>query len=87
MVITALDRKLLRDLSHMKGQVVTIALVVACGIAAFITFFGAYRSLRSAERTYYEAQRFADVFATCKRAPRELEATIAAIPGVGALET
>jgi putative ABC transport system permease protein len=87
MVITALDRKLLRDLSRMKGQVVTIALVVACGVAAFVTFLGAYRSLRFAEREYYEVQRFADVFASCTRAPRELEATIAEIPGVGQVET
>ena len=33
-VVSALDRKLLRDLSTMRGQVITIALVVACGIAS-----------------------------------------------------
>jgi putative ABC transport system permease protein len=87
MVISALDRKLLRDLGRMKGQVVTIALVVACGIAAFVTFVGAYGSLRRAEREYYESQRFADVFASCTRAPRELEASIEKIPGVGQVET
>ena len=32
----ALDRKLARDLWAMKTQVVSIALVIACGIGAFI---------------------------------------------------
>jgi putative ABC transport system permease protein len=67
-VIPALTRKLLRDLTRMWAQVLTIALVVACGVATFITFFGAYRTLRWSERDYYEQQRFADVFARCVRA-------------------
>lgn len=87
MVISALNRKLLRDLSRMKGQVLTIALVVACGVAAFVTFFGAYRSLRTSERGYYERTRFADVFASCTRAPRELEPLLSQTPGVSVVET
>ena len=31
-----LDRKLIRDLLHLWGQVIAIALVVACGIAIFV---------------------------------------------------
>jgi hypothetical protein len=30
----ALDKKLIRDLSHLRGQIIAIALVVACGIAS-----------------------------------------------------
>jgi putative ABC transport system permease protein len=32
----ALDRKLFRDLVHFRGQLLAIALVVACGIATFV---------------------------------------------------
>ena len=41
----ALDRKLLRDLWHLRGQVLAIGLVVACGVAVFVTTRTAYDSL------------------------------------------
>jgi putative ABC transport system permease protein len=85
--VRTLDRKLLRDLSRMKGQVVTIALVVACGIASFVSALTTYESLRSSQREYYETSRFADVFAVLKRAPETLAARIRAIPGVAEVET
>jgi putative ABC transport system permease protein len=86
-MVRALDRKLLRDLLRLKGQVVTIALVVACGVATFLTFVGAYRSLRTAEDDFYRKTRFAEVFATCVRAPLELEKRLAELPGVAVVET
>jgi putative ABC transport system permease protein len=86
-VVKALDRKLLRDLGRLKGQAVTIALVVACGVATFLTFVGAYRSLVGAEQSFYAASRFAVVFASCKRAPEDLAPVLDAIPGVAQLET
>ena len=43
--MTALDRKLLRDLWHLRGQVLAIALVVACGVAVVVTTRTAYESL------------------------------------------
>jgi putative ABC transport system permease protein len=61
-MVSALDKKLLRDLSRLKGQVVTIALVVAAGIAAFVAMKGNYASLEHARDAYYERSRFADVF-------------------------
>jgi len=86
-MVRALDRKLLRDLLRLKGQVFTIALVVACGVATFLTFVGAYRSLRYSEEQFYRSQRFAHVFATCVRAPLDVEEQLAAFPGVSAVET
>ncbi len=83
----ALDRKLLRDLLHLRGQVVAIALVVACGVATVVTTRTAYDSLVSARADYYARYRFADVFAQLKRAPEALRARIAALPGVAAVET
>jgi putative ABC transport system permease protein len=85
--MAALNRKLIRDLLHMRGQVFAVTLVVACGIATYVTMRSAYQSLLVARSEYYSAYRFADVFAHLKRAPESLTAQIAAIPGVAAIET
>jgi putative ABC transport system permease protein len=45
--VSLLDRKLLRDINAMRGQVVTIALLVAAGIAVFVGSVSTYDSLRS----------------------------------------
>ena len=84
--MTTLDRKLVRDLARMKGQVVTIALVVACGIASFVSALTTYESLRSSQRAYYAQTRFADVFARLERAPVTLIARIREVPGVAQVE-
>mgnify|MGYP006199209891 CR=1 FL=1 len=60
MRISALNRKLLRDLWHMKGQAVAIAMVVAAGVAMFVMYLSNFASLRETQRTYYQQQRFAD---------------------------
>lgn len=83
----ALDRKLLRDVVHLRGQVVAVAMVVACGIATLLTLRIAYDSLLAARASYYREYRFAEVFAHLERAPNELAARIAAIPGVATVET
>ena len=83
----ALDRKLLRDLRLMWSQVLTIALVVASGVAGFVTTFSAYDALSWSRDMYYADSRFADVFATLKRAPLALERQLAAIPGAAHVQT
>jgi putative ABC transport system permease protein len=83
----ALDRKLLRDLLHLRGQAVAVALIVACGIASFVTTRSAYRSLKLTLAAYYEQYRFAQVFAPLKRAPQSLTTRLAAIPGVAQVRT
>lgn len=86
-MVTTLHKKLVRDLLRMRGQALTIAAVVACGIASFVTLRSAYGSLLWARDTYYESSRFADVFAHAKRAPDSVAARIEAIPGVAIAET
>ena len=49
-----LDRKLVRDLWSAKGQVAAIALVVAAGIALFVSLFSTFDSLDLSLRTYYD---------------------------------
>jgi len=82
----ALDRKLLRDLRLMWSQALTIALVVASGVAGFIATFSAYDALSWSREVYYAEARFADVFATLKRAPLSLQRQLGALPGVAHLE-
>ena len=86
MTITALNRKLLRDLMAMRGQAIAIALVVAAGVSLYVTYLGNFDSLRKAQQSYYRQQRFADVFASLTRAPLAVAGEIAAIPGVAVAE-
>jgi len=85
--VTSLDRKLMRDLWSLKTQVVSIALVIACGIGGFIGSLSTYSSLVWSRGHYYDTARFAHVFATAKRAPASLTQKIHAIPGVSEVET
>ena len=85
--LRALDRKLVRDLWHLRGQVTAIAVVVACGVAVVMTTRTSYTSLLASRAAYYEANRFAQVFAQLQRAPDGLRARIAALPGVATVDT
>jgi putative ABC transport system permease protein len=80
--MTALDRKLLRDLRLMWSQVLTIALVVASGLGGFITSLSAVDSLALSRDRFYASGHFADVFASVKRAPNALATSLLATPGV-----
>lgn len=84
--MTLLDRKLLRDISAMRGQVMTIALVVAAGMAVFIASISTYDSLRAGRDRFYASARFPQVFVTLKRAPLSVVAQLNEIPGVAAVE-
>lgn len=85
--MTALNRKLIRDLAHMKSQAAAIALVIGCGVATLTMSMSTLRTMQSAMAVYYERYRFADVFAHLKRAPNSLEARLAEIPGVRRVQT
>ncbi len=85
--LSALDRKLLRDLGRLWAQAVAVALVMACGVATLILAIGAYRSLEETRAAYYERYRFGDIFASATRAPQGLADRIAEIPGVMAVQT
>ena len=80
--MNVLDRKLFRDLMRLKGQALTIALVVAVGVANYITLRSAWRALGDSRAAYYEQYRFADVFARLKRAPDSVADQIHDVRGV-----
>lgn len=84
--MSALDRKLFRDLRQMPGQTLAISLVIACGVAVLIMSLGTHRFLRQTRDAYYARYRFAQVFATVKRAPRPLGERLREIPGVAAVD-
>lgn len=86
-VMRALDRKVLRDLRLLWSQAITIALVVASGIGGFLATLSAVDSLAQARDDFYASGRFADVFATVKRAPDALAPRLAEVPGVLDLQT
>src|SRR4029079_15435963 len=85
-MISALDRKLFRDLSQMKGQSIAIAIVIAAGVATFVNSRTILNSLELTRSTFYERYRFADVFARVQRAPDVIADGLAEIPGVAQVE-
>lgn len=83
----ALDRKLLREVGRLRGQIATIALVLASGLVSFLSLRGTYDGIRAARDAYYDRHRFAHVFASLERAPEHVARRIEALPGVAAAET
>lgn len=84
--MSALDRKLVRELRRLAPQALAIALVMACGFATIVLALGAYRSLEETRRVFYDHYRFADLFARVTRAPLSLGNRILAIDGVASLD-
>jgi len=72
---------------RLKGQIASIALVLASGIVCFISLRGTYASLADSQLAYYDRYLFAHVFAHAERAPETLARRIEAIPGVETLQT
>ncbi|MCL5059308.1 MAG: ABC transporter permease [Candidatus Thermoplasmatota archaeon] len=85
--MNALDRKLFRDLWHLRGQVLAIAAVITGGVATMVMSLSTYDSLVTTRDRFYAEYRFAEVFASLKRAPEPVAERLAAIPGVERLET
>jgi putative ABC transport system permease protein len=85
--MNSLNRKLMRDLWHLRGQVLATALVVACGVATFVAMRTTYSALSATLDEYYSNYRFGDVFVNLKRAPESVAAQLRQIRGVSAVQT
>lgn len=83
----AINHKLQRELWQMRGQAIAIALVIASGIATYVMSLSTLDSLLLTRDRYYRDYRFAEAFASLKRAPQSLAARIREIPGVARVET
>ncbi|MDH3424142.1 MAG: ABC transporter permease, partial [Gemmatimonadota bacterium] len=85
--IRALDRKMLRELWRLRGQLLSIGLVVATAVMMLVTMRGTFEALFEARAAYYRDYRLGDVWSTLEQAPESLRERIARIPGVAAVET
>ncbi len=80
--MSTLHIKLWRDLTRLRAQVLTIAMVVAIGVSGFVGMFAVHESLKGSRDAFYADNRLADVFVGVKRAPVHLRERLAAIHGV-----
>ncbi|MEZ6001067.1 ABC transporter permease [Hyphomonas sp.] len=85
--LSPLDTKLLRDIWHMRGQAIAVGIIVACGVAIMVMALGTLSTLRASRDAYYERYRFADVFASVRRAPENAALRLREIDGVQTVET
>lgn len=85
-MLSALDRKLFRDLWAVRGQVIAISCVLAGGIATYVMAASTLESLLATQSRMYREFRFPELFAGLKQAPLNVAARIAAVPGVAAVE-
>ncbi len=84
--LRAIHRMALRDLWHMRGQALAIALVIASGIAMLVMSQSTLVSLQETRDRLYQDLHFSDVWAQVKRAPLSVAARAAALPGVNAVQ-
>lgn len=84
-MVTALDRKLLREVRSSAGLLLAITSVMAVGVMCFIYTRSAYNNLSLARWKYYAECRMADFWIDVKKAPRAELAAIVDVPGVTAV--
>lgn len=77
-----LNRKLVRDLGRLRGQMIAVTAVVCCAVAIFVAMRSSYGALLNSRSSYFDDFRFADVFAHVKRAPIDVARELRAIPDV-----
>jgi putative ABC transport system permease protein len=85
--VQSLNLKLRRDLWHLRGQVLAIAIVVASGVAVIVMSLVTVEALEETAAAYYDRHRFAHVFSSLKRAPESLLRRIRGLPGVQSAES
>lgn len=81
-----INRKIFREISGMKSQTITIALVVAAGVTLFTSSKSSYDSLARARDQFYTATGFAEGFVSLKKAPLSILPRLAATSGVARIE-
>ena len=80
--MNTLDRKVLRELWMIRGQILAIAIVIASGLSTVIMSYSTLESLQQTRERYYQEYGFADIFVSLKRAPITLVEQIKQIQGV-----
>lgn len=85
-MVNVLDIKVMRDLWSMRTQVLSIALLIASGIAVFVMSVSNYFALVEAMGNHYRNERFAELFASLKRAPNSVVQRVREINGISIVE-
>ncbi|MGY6554764.1 MAG: ABC transporter permease [Wenzhouxiangella sp.] len=83
----ALNRKLLRDLAGLKGQVAAIAVVIAAGVMTLMIAVTSLDAIRLSMERFYASHQLADTWASVVRAPDVLAERLQEIPGIDRVET
>lgn len=86
-MVKTLNLKLLRDLTNMKFQAVTIGLVIVAGITYLVGSLASYHSLLNARESFYANQRFAEGFVYLNRAPNHITKQIEKVEGLDIIES
>lgn len=84
--MTVLNKKVFRELFTMKSQILTISLVIACGIAVLLSSLTTHESLKSARDSFYRLNNFSDYFINVQRAPLGFLEQLTQISGVQSAE-
>lgn len=85
--MSAIVKKLLRDLWGMRGQALAIAVVIVSGVATFVAALGTMDALTRSQQSFYEDARFGEAFASLKRAPNDVARRLQSIDGVASVQT
>lgn len=85
--MSALDQKMLRDLWGMRGQVLAIAFVIVAGVATYVAMTSVMDALQGSQAAYYSEYRFAEGFASVRRAPERLSERLRRVPGLNEVQT
>lgn len=81
-----LRKKLVRDLWRLRYQGLSIAILVGCGIASFVSAVAASASMQASRDAFYADAHLADVFGHLERAPRPVLDQLRDLPGVAAVD-
>jgi putative ABC transport system permease protein len=83
--VTALDRKLWRDLLHARGLLAAIVVIIAVGAMCYVMLSSAYQNLTQSKADYYRRCAMADFRISMKKAPTAEAESLAQVPGVSRL--
>ncbi|MFB6247637.1 MAG: ABC transporter permease [Salinibacter sp.] len=82
----ALTTKMWRTLWDLRGPILGITLVIVSAVATFVSLYGTMDALTRSRDAFYKHARFADAFASLKRAPLRVADRLRRIPGVDAVQ-
>ena len=82
-----LDRKMLRNLWEMRGQIIAIAFVIVAGVSTYVGMRSVTDTLLRTQSAYYAEYSFADAFASVRRAPAWVHERLQRVPGINQVIT